>query len=249
MALKINSNNSHARKNSGGVELKVLRHITRANRQHEGWHFVRKLLDSFSVQGVSGGHVCLVFEPLRESLGKYCQRWQDGVMPPEIFKIILQEILQALDYLHTECHIIHTGKRSYFCWMEQIFLILKQQTDLKPDNIMVRLEDLELLFQDARDEFENPLPQKHCNDGRIIYLSRKGYGPLKDIIGLIEVVDFDLAVQGDVFRDGCIQAEVYRAPEVILDDGYTYSADIWSLGVIVDSPLPLPCEQVQTTNH
>ncbi|OQD78024.1 hypothetical protein PENANT_c097G11072 [Penicillium antarcticum] len=74
---------------------------------------------------------------------------------------------------------------------------------------MVRLEDRELLSQNARDEFENPLPQKHCNDGRIIYLSRKDYGPLKDIIGLIEVVDFDLAVQGDILQDGCIQAELW----------------------------------------
>lgn len=113
MALKINSNNSHARKSAGSVELEVLRHVTRANRQHEGWRFVRKLLDSFSAQGISESHVCLVFEPLRESLGKYCQRWENGVMPPEIFKIILQEILQALDYLHTECHTIHTGKNSY----------------------------------------------------------------------------------------------------------------------------------------
>ncbi|KAJ5130508.1 uncharacterized protein N7515_006547 [Penicillium bovifimosum] len=213
VALKINSNNTHARKVAGSIELEVLRHITRAKRQHEGWQFVRKLLDSFSVQGISGSHVCLVSEPLRESLAKYCQRWQGGVMPPEIFKIILQEILQAIDYLHTECHIIHT--------------------DLKPDNIMIRLEDRGLLSQDALDEFENPLPQKHCNDGRIIYLSRKGYGRLKDIIGLIEVIDFDLAVQGDIPQDGCIQAEVYRAPEVILDKGYTYSADIWSLGVML----------------
>ncbi|KAJ9493035.1 hypothetical protein VN97_g235 [Penicillium thymicola] len=173
-----NSNNSHTRKTAGDVELEVLRHITSANRQYEGWRLVRKLLDSFSVQGISGSHVCLVFEPLRESLEKYCRRWQGRVMPPEIFKIILQEILQGLDYLHTEYHIIHT--------------------DLKPDNIMVRLEDRELLSQNARDEFENPLPQKHCNDGRIVYLSRKDYRPLKDIIGLIEIVDFNLAVQGDI---------------------------------------------------
>ncbi|GAB1217506.1 hypothetical protein ATERTT37_006745 [Aspergillus terreus] len=84
---------------------------------------------------------------------------------------------------------------------------------------MVRLEDSALLSQDARDEFENPLPQKHCDDGRIIYLSRNNYGPLKDIVGLVEITDFDLAVHGDSPQDGCIQAEVYRAPEVILDQG------------------------------
>ncbi|CAG8225126.1 unnamed protein product [Penicillium salamii] len=184
VALKINSNNSHARKYPGEVELETSRHIERANRQHQGWHFVRKSLDSFAVQGTSGSHACLVFNPLRESLGEYCRRWQGGVMPPEIFKIILQEILQALDYLHTECRIIHT--------------------DLKPANIMLRLEDHELLSRDARDEFENPLPRKYCDDGRIIHLSRKGFGPLKDIVGLVEVTDFDLAVRGDLPRDGCI---------------------------------------------
>lgn len=100
---------------------------------------------------------------------------------------------------------------------------------------MVKLEDVTLLEHDARDEFENPLPQKHCGDERTIYVSRKNYGPLKKITGLVEITDFDLSVRGDIPHphSGCIQAEVYRAPEVIVDAGFTYNTDIWSLGAMV----------------
>lgn len=42
--------------------------------------------------------------------------------------------------------------------------------DLKPDNIMVRLEDKSMLERAARNEIENPLPQKKYDD-RKIYLS------------------------------------------------------------------------------
>ncbi|KAK2807680.1 hypothetical protein FQN51_000117 [Onygenales sp. PD_10] len=216
VAVKVNSNNNHTRKATGDDEVEILRHISKNNPRHEGWHFVRKLRDSFPAQGVSGSHACLVFEPLRESLGRYCKRWQDGVMPSEVFKVVLQMVLQAVDYLHSECHVIHT--------------------DLKPDNIMMKLEDNELLDRDARDEFfENPLPQKQSEDGRTIYLSRRNYGAPKSIYAIVEITDFDLSVRGDgpYQHSGCIQAEVYRAPEVIVDAGFTYSADIWSLGVML----------------
>jgi len=44
--------------------------------------------------------------------------------------------------------------------------------DLKPDNIMVRLEDKSILEEDAHDEFNNPLPQKICDDHKIaIYVN------------------------------------------------------------------------------
>lgn len=97
---------------------------------------------------------------------------------------------------------------------------------------MVRLEDKLILEKDALDEFNNPLPQKK-RDGRTTYLSRKNYGQPTSVTGLVSIIDFGFSVKGDGPHNACIQAEPYRALEVILDAGWTYNSDIWSLGVMV----------------
>jgi serine/threonine-protein kinase SRPK3 len=96
---------------------------------------------------------------------------------------------------------------------------------------VVRLEDKFILERDAHDEFDNPLPQKICED-RTIYLSRNNHGRPISLTGIVSITDFELSVRGDGPHNGCIQAEPYHAPEVILDAGWTYSSDIWSLGVM-----------------
>ena len=229
VAVKIRANRPNSPAKASEGELGILRHISKANPRHKGWYFVRKLLNSFTLDGVSGKHQCLVFEPLREPLWLYRERFIGNVIPPEILKIMLQMVLHGLDYLHSECHVIHTG--TYFPLPRMVLLI--RRTDLKPDNIMVKIEDPSILDIDARSELQNPLPQKHYEDGRTIYLSRNNYGQPHTTAGIIRITDFDLAVRGDVPHKGCIQAEVYRAPEVIINAGYTYSADIWSLGTMV----------------
>ncbi|KAG6041654.1 hypothetical protein E4U41_003092 [Claviceps citrina] len=99
---------------------------------------------------------------------------------------------------------------------------------------MVKMEDLTILDGCAHDEYYDPLPQK-MTDGRTIYLSRNDFGQFSKSkpAGLVQIADFGLSVSGKTQHSGCIQAEVYRAPEVILDAGYSYSADIWSLGVMM----------------
>lgn len=104
---------------------------------------------------------------------------------------------------------------------------------MKPDNILVKLEDPSLLDESVKDEYQNPLSQKNNPDGRTIYLSRNDYGVPRKTLGNVQITDFDLAVSGDNPTSGCIQAEIYRAPEVVLGAGYSYSADIWDLGVMV----------------
>jgi serine/threonine-protein kinase SRPK3 len=107
---------------------------------------------------------------------------------------------------------------------------------------MVRLEHKSILEEDARDEFNNPLPQKICDD-RTIYLSRNNYGQPRLVTGIVSITDFGLSVRGAGPHNGCIQAEPYRAPEVILDAGWTYSSDIWNLGVMVCFAAPFSVDR------
>ena len=96
---------------------------------------------------------------------------------------------------------------------------------------MVHLEDKSILERDAHDEHQNPLPQKSLND-RTIYPSRNDYGQPASM-RFVSIVDFGSSVRGGVCKDRSVQAQVYRAPKVILGASWSYSADVWSLGVLV----------------
>lgn len=111
---------------------------------------------------------------------------------------------------------------------------LTEAQDLKSDNILVGLRDESILEIVARNEFEHPLPQKILED-RIIYLSRNELGSQTKGMGRPVITDFGLAVRGDVPHPyyHTIQPDDYRAPEIILAAGWSYSADIWNVGVLV----------------
>lgn len=79
------------------------------NPSHEGFPYVRTVLDSFEAMGPGGRHICLVYEPMREPLWLFQRRWENGKLPPSLLKVYLKFLLRGLNYLHSECHIIHTG--------------------------------------------------------------------------------------------------------------------------------------------
>ena len=64
--------------------------------------------------------------------------------------------------------------------------------------------------------------------------SHNDFGSPKSPYVLQKIADFGLAQYGkSELQRHPIQPDHYRAPEVILGAGWTYSADIWSLGVLV----------------
>ena len=146
-------------------------------------------------------------------------------------------VLTGLDYLHTKCHIIHTGRQragnEYSMWDENNPIYL----DLKPDNILLGIENQAVIDDLVNDEAEEPTPRK-MEGARAIYLSRN-FGDLRDPPGPPKIADFGLAVRGDVSEphNHPIQADLFQAPEVILRASWTYSVDIWNLGVMVSFSL------------
>ncbi len=201
---------------------------------------MRIALDDFKVKGPTGTHSCLIYEPMREPIWLFRQRLKNERIPMDLLKRYLIILLYALDYLHSECHVLHTGRYHLLVCLR--ISVLMGNPDLKMENILVTFEQLSVIDDFACAQPANPMPRK-IKDGRSIYLSHNDFGPLQSYGILPKIADFDMAVHLEAASHPHvmipIQHEYYRAPEVILGTGYTYSADIWILGVMVWSHPPL----------
>jgi serine/threonine-protein kinase SRPK3 len=106
-------------------ELKMYRRMEQSPKDHPGRNAVRTLLDTFYIDGSEDKHRCLVHPPLWESVLTFLRRNPVERLPSEVIAIVLQRLFLALDYLHTECQITHTGLWSdFFSTASIIYLLL-----------------------------------------------------------------------------------------------------------------------------
>lgn len=78
---------------------------------YEGLKYIRAPLYTFELQGENETHSCLVFEPMRETIYKLQRDLPGEKLPLPLFKAYMYMLLKSLDYLHTECRLIHTAYR------------------------------------------------------------------------------------------------------------------------------------------
>ncbi|RAL08329.1 putative protein kinase [Aspergillus homomorphus CBS 101889] len=94
-------------------ELRIYKQMNVKQSKHPGRIFVRKLLDHFDIQGPHGRHVCLVHESLGMSANVLLKMTPGQVMTLDDMKAGIRQLLIALDFLHSEYHIIHTDRTIY----------------------------------------------------------------------------------------------------------------------------------------
>ena len=107
------------------------------SQTHPGRSHVISFLDHFRHKGPNGTHVCMVFEVLGENLLGLIKRHQNKGVPMHLVKQIAKQILLGLDYMHRCCGVIHT--------------------DLKPENVLICIDNVEELLGDRPLALANPL--------------------------------------------------------------------------------------------
>ena len=115
VALKVYVNSSKTHR-----ELPIYERLKRIQTKHPGRRCLRMLLDSFEIAGPHGRHCCLVHQPLGMSLHDLKLRARDRVFSKDVLRSSVRQLLAALDYLHNEAHVIHTGKACCLPLMEDI---------------------------------------------------------------------------------------------------------------------------------
>lgn len=106
-------------------ELNIYKRIEGASGKHPGHKHVRSLLDSFDLDGPEDKHRCLVHPPLWESMLTFLFSNPVQRLPTLILAVTLHRLFLALDYLHTECKVIHTGIYIQFYLLLILFFCLR----------------------------------------------------------------------------------------------------------------------------
>ncbi|GJS34318.1 SRSF protein kinase 3-like protein [Tanacetum coccineum] len=200
---------------------------------------VVQLVDHFKHRGPNGQHLCMVLEFLGDSLLHLIRYNRYKGLNLNKVREICRCILIGLDYLHRELRIIHTDLKP-----ENILLLSTVNPSKDPvrSNTAPILERPEgsLASGTTVNVIEKTLKQRARRAVAKIAAERRsviGGGaaaakPERCLDGIdfrCKIVDLGNAYWEDKKIAEEIQTRQYRAPEVILQSGYSFPVDMWSV--------------------
>ncbi|OBZ79831.1 Serine/threonine-protein kinase SRPK [Grifola frondosa] len=220
VAIKILSAHATEVQSQVAFELAILERIKdrKQTKNHLGRTHVLSLIDHFKENSPHGEHLCLVTEVLGSTLAQCQQLVHESQFPIVVVKTITRQLLMALDFLHSDCGIVHT--------------------DIKSDNIQFVCRDVTaavtLSEEACRPEVLSgfPIPTMLSRPLKAVTADDL-LDPVRVRDLQVKLTDFGTAAFIDGQHAELIQPAALRAPEVILGCGWGPKADIWNLGCVV----------------
>lgn len=218
-------------------EINVLSSIAEGDPSNS--KFVVQLIDQFKHSGPNGQHHCMVLEFLGDSLLRLIRYRHYKGLPLKKVREICKCILIGLDYLHSELGIIHSDLKP-----ENILLLstidpAKDPVRSGQSPILERPEGSNVGFSSV---IEKKLKRRARRAVAKISGRNSSWGEDggvaksdRNIDGIdvqCKIVDFGNACWADKPFAEEIQTRQYRAPEVILQAGYSFPVDMWSFACI-----------------
>ncbi|XP_030464417.2 uncharacterized protein LOC115683905 [Syzygium oleosum] len=196
---------------------------------------VVRLVDHFKHAGPNGQHLCMVLEFLGDSLLRLIKYNRYKGLELNKVREICKCILIGLDYLHREVGLLHTDLKP-----ENILLCSTMDPAKDPvrSGVSPILERPEGNLNGAvtMSIIEKKLKRRARRAAAKISARRESMGdastkPERSLDGIdvrCKIVDFGNACWVDKPFTDEIQTRQYRAPEVVLQSGYSFSVDMWS---------------------
>lgn len=216
MKISIKSSNEDAR------EQRAFNRINKrasANTAHPGLRCLQRPIRDFIVESPrTGRHHCFLLVPSACHVEEAWRVLRD--LPLTLVREILSNTLQALDFLHTECFLIHT--------------------DIKLDNILFGFAGGDVVEEYVSQLKENPERSKmHSGkDGDQYPVTKaKPFVIHKDSFAFPQLNDLGESVRIPALNMGYAAPRVcspkaFRAPEILLGRSFNASIDVWMTGCI-----------------
>ncbi|KAI7329332.1 hypothetical protein KC315_g6206 [Hortaea werneckii] len=183
-----------------------------------GYWFTRLAKKRFEMTGPSGfPHACFVFTPAACTIEEIL-KYHDGPLNMDFVKSTLRCAIRALDFLHSDAHLVHT--------------------DVKLDNMFMTLTDDAELEALACFMVENPPEFKVDETGRKIYqqynLSNLGSSSWGHAIlgDLGEAYVFDEDKDDGLLGPSIVGPAALRPPESLIGMKWGTPLDIWQIGCL-----------------
>lgn len=213
-------------------EIEVLSALTNGDPTNS--KCVVRLIDHFKHVGPNGQHWCMVLEFLGDNILRLIRYNRYKGLEMNKVREICKCVLTGLDYMHRELGLIHTDLKPENILLLSTINSSKDPIKSKMTPIIERPEGVPN-GSATMSAIEKRLKQRARRAVATISTKRGGFvsvpKPPRCLDGInmnCKIVDFgNTCWESKKFAEE-IQTRQYRAPEVLLQSDYSYSADMWS---------------------